>query len=92
MDLINISIDRNAYGSQIDSFEDDVIFLPTKQKIKAVFIRAPKITRVGKEVEVLAVHKKNPVLVRKDNVLVSTFHPEYLNPPVVHKYFFKNNI
>ena len=91
MGLIDIDTDRNAYGSQLHSFEEAVEFLPKKQEILATFIRAPKITRVGGEVEVLASHNNQPILVRQKNILAATFHPEYLEEPIIHNYFLQMN-
>lgn len=90
--LIDISISRNAYGSQINSFEDTVVFQPTNESMTAVFIRAPKIQAVGEGVTILAQHKGIPVLVRQGNILTSTFHPEYLDIPVVHQYFLESDV
>ncbi len=90
--LLDISITRNAYGPQIESFET-TISIPkiSKKKVGAVFIRAPKITRVGKGVEVLGVLKfgqyDEPVIVQYNNLLASTFHPELTNDTSVHEYF-----
>ncbi len=89
MGLIDITISRNAYGSQIHSFEDTIEFLPTREKLNAVFIRAPKITNIGDDVTVLAEYRSEPVIVQQGNVLASVSHPEYLNPPIVHRYFLK---
>ena len=69
--LIDIDIARNAFGRQIDSFE--AILEPD---YKACFIRAPRITRTGAEVEVLARYKGEPVFVRQGRVFAATFHPE----------------
>ena len=55
--------------------------------IKAIFIRAPKFTRVGDNVEILAKINNSPVLVRQDTILVSSFHPELTEDYSVHKYF-----
>jgi 5'-phosphate synthase pdxT subunit len=78
--LLDVSVARNAYGRQLDS---SVLRLTDLDRgalgeapLEAVFIRAPKITSVGKGVEVLARRDGDPVLVRKDNVLAATFHPE----------------
>jgi len=87
LQLIDTTISRNAYGSQINSFEDTITFEPSKEAINAVFIRAPKITGVGEGVTILAEHNGMPVLVRTQNILVSTFHPEYLDAPIIHRYF-----
>ncbi len=89
LNLIDVTILRNAFGAQIHSFEDAIFFGPTKETIIAVFIRAPKIQTVGERATILATLGGSPVLVQQENVLVSTFHPEYLTIPVVHKYFLE---
>jgi 5'-phosphate synthase pdxT subunit len=74
--LLDATVERNAYGRQIDS---TIIEQPTKLPggpLEMVFIRAPRITQVGKEVEVLAERDGFPVLVRQGNMLAATFHPE----------------
>lgn len=91
MGLIDIDTDRNAYGSQLHSFEEEVEFLPEKKKILATFIRAPKITHVGEWVEILASHQNQPILVQQKNILAATFHPEYLEVPEIHQYFLQMN-
>lgn len=84
---LNITVERNAYGRQIDS----AIFTgPTRlagKPLEMVYIRAPRITRVGDTVEVLAERDGFPVLVRGGNVLASTFHPELSDDNRVHEYF-----
>ncbi len=85
--LIDITVDRNAYGSQIDSFETDLTVRGIQGKVAVAFIRAPKITKVGKDVEVLATHDGDPVLVRQGNVLVGTFHPEARGETKIHQFF-----
>ncbi|MBJ7307863.1 MAG: pyridoxal 5'-phosphate synthase glutaminase subunit PdxT [Acidimicrobiia bacterium] len=88
---IDISVRRNAFGRQIDSFETDlsVIGLP-ESPVHAVFIRAPVVERVGPEVEILAaVEEGRPVACRQGNVLVTSFHPE-LSPDLrLHELFIK---
>src|SRR5439155_13649002 len=69
--LLDFDIERNAYGRQIDSFE--TVLEPDYQ---ACFIRAPRITRTGAGVEILARHKGEPVFVRQGRVFAATFHPE----------------
>lgn len=88
MGLIDIAIRRNAYGSQLESFvtELDVPVLG-KSPLEAVFIRAPQIESIGKNVEILAKHNGKPVFVREKNMLVSTFHPELTGDLRIHKYF-----
>jgi len=90
---IGISVERNAYGRQSDSFIEtgasDKNELGTG-KIEMVFIRAPKISRLGKNVKPLAFHGRQPVLVRQGNILASTFHPELSEGgSPVHEYFLK---
>lgn len=89
MKLIDAKLDRNAYGSQLHSFETLLEFLPSKEQIEGVFIRAPKIASYGEDVEVLIKHQKDPVMLRQGRVLLSTFHPEYNDPPVAHEYFLR---
>ncbi len=87
--LIDITVHRNAYGRQLDSFTDTIeIKLSDKfQKIEAVFIRAPKIIKVGKGVNALGHHKNNAVVVEKELILASTFHPELTDSRIIHRYF-----
>jgi len=83
--LINMKIERNAYGRQRESFE--VELNSEIGRIKAVFIRAPIIREIGKEVEVLAELDGNPVLVKQGENLACTFHPELVKETKVHEYF-----
>jgi len=82
---IDIGIRRNAYGRQIDSSIREGVFLGAP--IEMVFIRAPKIERVGPRVEVLATEGKDPVVVRQGKTLAATFHPELTDDDRVHKAF-----
>lgn len=86
--LMNIAVKRNAYGRQLDSFEAD-LQIKNIGEFHAVFIRAPKVVRVGPGVETLAEHDSAPVLVRQKNLLASSFHPELTGDPRVHKYFLE---
>ena len=85
--VLDVDVVRNAYGRQLDSFvgtatgEDGAA-------IEAVFIRAPKIARVGPGVEVLAREGEDPVLVRRENVYGATFHPELSDEPSLHRRIF----
>jgi len=74
--LLDIGVERNAYGRQVDSFAGEIDAPALGGKLPAVFIRAPKIRRVGAGVEILAALDGEPVLVRRENVLAATFHPE----------------
>lgn len=82
---IDISVRRNAFGRQVDSFEA-TINSPVGE-FHGVFIRAPRIERVGDEVEVLGSINNEPVLVRQGNVLAASFHPELSNDARLHEYF-----
>jgi 5'-phosphate synthase pdxT subunit len=82
---IDIGIRRNAYGRQIDSSIREGLFCGSR--IEMVFIRAPKIERLGPGVEVLATEGNDPVAVRQGKIMVSTFHPELSDDPRVHKSF-----
>src|SRR5580658_7592516 len=82
---LDITVRRNAYGRQIDSSIREGQF--RNEPIEIVFIRAPKIERVGEGVEVIATEGKDPVLVRKGKTLAATFHPELSDDPRIHQYF-----
>jgi pyridoxal 5'-phosphate synthase pdxT subunit len=87
--LIDVGVERNAYGRQRESFEAagtaDLGGAPAP--IEMVFIRAPRIRRVGEDVQTLARHAGEPVLARQGTVLVATFHPELTDDPTIHRYF-----
>ncbi len=90
--LIDITIQRNAYGRQIDSIDslgEQHEPLGTGS-LPMTFIRAPRITTIGNKVKVLATHNNEPVLVAQNNVLVATFHPELTNDLNVYEYWLKN--
>ena len=85
--LLDVEVERNAYGRQIDSFETDLAWTEDGGAIRGVFIRAPRIRRVGPGVRVLAELDGEPVLVRNGRVLAATFHPELTDDTRVHRYF-----
>ncbi len=90
--LIDMSVERNAYGRQIESFEaviGDEQLLPGSETLTAVFIRAPRITRIGTTVRVLARFESAPVLVQQDRLLAATFHPELTENRSIHAHFLK---
>ncbi|MFH0770049.1 MAG: pyridoxal 5'-phosphate synthase glutaminase subunit PdxT [Candidatus Peregrinibacteria bacterium] len=87
--LIDISIERNAYGTQRDSFEAKIHIRGVRLPVPVAFIRAPQITRVGKGVEVLAAWKGDPVLVRQGCILAGTFHPEVRGERAIHRMFLR---
>ena len=87
--LMDMTVLRNAYGRQMAS---DVFFGSSKLEpspMEMVFIRAPIIDKVGRDVEVLAEYGGNPVLVQKGNLLAATFHPELTSDTTVHRHFLK---
>lgn len=86
--LIDIAVERNAYGRQADSFVADVEASALGAALPAVFIRAPKIRRVGSGVSVLARWRGEPVLVRQGAVVAATFHPELTEDERVHRLVF----
>jgi 5'-phosphate synthase pdxT subunit len=85
--VMDISVRRNAYGRQIDSFESDLDVSGLREPFRAVFIRAPVIESIGEGVEVLAEHDGHPVLVRQGHLFASTFHPEMTPDARVHGMF-----
>jgi 5'-phosphate synthase pdxT subunit len=90
--LIDIDIMRNAYGSQLDSFEEEITITLNKKKLNvpAVFIRAPLIKSTGQKVRILGKNKAHEiVLAQEKNILVSTFHPELTDNLAIHQYFVK---
>jgi pyridoxal 5'-phosphate synthase pdxT subunit len=89
LNAIDITIRRNAYGRQIDSTIVEAATTLGGDPLEMVFIRAPRIERVGEGVEVLAKHGDDPVLVRKGSVMAATFHPELSNDMRVHQEFLK---
>jgi 5'-phosphate synthase pdxT subunit len=87
--LLDATIERNAYGRQVDSFETEVAVRGHDAPLRAVFIRAPRIRTVGPGVEVLARHDGSPVLVRSGRILAGTFHPELAGDDRLHRDFVK---
>lgn len=84
LEVLDVSVRRNAYGRQVDSFETDLDVKGLDAPLRAVFIRAPVIERVGDDVEVLAEVDGSPVLVRQGHLLASSFHPEIAGDARVH--------
>ena len=82
--VLDATVHRNAYGRQVDSFEDDVDVTGVGT-MHAVFIRAPVIASVGPDVEVLATHRDGPIVVRQDNIIAATFHPELAAESGLHR-------
>ena len=86
---LDITVRRNAYGRQIDSSIRQGKTTLGGDPLEMVFIRAPKIERVGREVEVLAREGNDPVLVRQGKAMAATFHPELSDDMRVHKAFLE---
>ena len=87
---LNITVRRNAFGRQVDSFESDIAFNDgSDQAIRAVFIRAPWVEKIGATVEVLASVDSHPVAVRSKTALATSFHPELTGDNRIHRYFIE---
>jgi 5'-phosphate synthase pdxT subunit len=84
---IDMTVRRNAFGRQVDSFEGDVAFAGLDDPVHAVFIRAPWVERVGPAVQVLAEAAGHPVAVRQGPVLATAFHPEMTGDRRIHRLF-----
>ncbi len=84
--LLDIAIERNAYGTQAQSFED-TIRVKGLGTISVRFIRAPVITKVSGGVEVLTLYGDQPVVVQSKRILATTCHPELLGETTLHEYF-----
>jgi 5'-phosphate synthase pdxT subunit len=86
--VMDISVRRNAFGSQLDSFEQVIDF--DGSNLNVAFIRAPIVERVGEEVKVLSTLSDGTVVaVRQQNMLATSFHPEITGETLVHEYFLK---
>jgi len=87
--FIDVGVERNAYGRQRESFEaqGEVTLDGRRQPLEMIFIRAPRIRRVGRDVDTLARHGGQAVMVRQGSVLAATFHPELTPAATVHEYF-----
>ncbi|MGA0377896.1 MAG: pyridoxal 5'-phosphate synthase glutaminase subunit PdxT [Ilumatobacteraceae bacterium] len=86
---IDIDVRRNAYGRQVDSFETDLTLSGDAEPLHAVFIRAPRIERMGANVMALAECDGAPVLVRSTSVMAASFHPELTDDDRVHRMFLE---
>lgn len=86
--ILDITVKRNAYGPQVESFETE-IEVSGVGSVKGVFIRAPVIEEVGSNVQVLGEWAGDPVIVRENNILFSTFHPELTEETRLHRYFLE---
>jgi 5'-phosphate synthase pdxT subunit len=84
---IDMTVRRNAFGRQVDSFEGDIVFSGLDEPVHAVFIRAPWVERVGAGVQVLAWVGRHVVAVRQGSVLATAFHPEMTGDRRIHHLF-----
>jgi pyridoxal 5'-phosphate synthase pdxT subunit len=84
---IDIGVRRNGYGRQVHSFEAEVELEGDTIPFHGVFIRAPRVERAGPDVQVLAVHGDDPVLLRQGRFLVAAFHPELTDDARLHERF-----
>jgi 5'-phosphate synthase pdxT subunit len=87
--LVDIEVDRNAYGRQVASFEADLALAGEDEPLRGVFIRAPRLREAGPEVEVLAEHDGEAVLLREGRFIVASFHPELTQDTRVHELFLE---
>jgi pyridoxal 5'-phosphate synthase pdxT subunit len=87
---LDITVRRNAFGRQVDSFESDIAFDDgSDELIRAVFIRAPWVEKVAGSVQVLAAIDSHPVAVRSETALATSFHPEITGDNRIHRYFIE---
>ncbi|MGH2786829.1 MAG: pyridoxal 5'-phosphate synthase glutaminase subunit PdxT [Actinomycetota bacterium] len=87
--IMDLTVHRNAYGRQVESFEADLAVTGMDDAFPAVFIRAPVVESVGPRVEVLATWDETPVLVRQGRLLASSFHPEISGDARIHELFVR---
>ena len=94
LDILDISVDRNAYGKQLDSFtsEIEVSLNSNNYSFSATFIRAPKIDKVGKNVKILSFYKNEPIVVKQGHHLGLAFHPELAKITFFHNYIFREQL
>jgi 5'-phosphate synthase pdxT subunit len=86
LSLIDITVRRNAYGRQVDSFEADLDVEGVEHPVRGVFIRAPIVEEIGEGVRVLAEHEDRPVVLEQENIVVASFHPELVGETGLHGY------
>ncbi|QUC64884.1 pyridoxal 5'-phosphate synthase glutaminase subunit PdxT [Nitrosopumilus sp. K4] len=90
LEYLDITLERNSFGRQHDSFEANISMDPINiPKYNAVFIRAPSVSATGSDVEVLSKFNEKIVAVKKGNVIGTSFHPELTEDTSLHKYFLK---
>jgi 5'-phosphate synthase pdxT subunit len=84
--LVDVTVRRNAYGRQVDSFEADLDVDGIEHPVRGVFIRAPVVEAVGDNVRVLASLEGRPVVLEQGNLLLASFHPELVGESALHGY------
>jgi pyridoxal 5'-phosphate synthase pdxT subunit len=87
--LVDLAVDRNAYGRQVASFEADLELEGDERPLRGVFIRAPRVREAGPDVEVLAALDCEPVALREGRIFVAAFHPELTDDTRIHERFLK---
>lgn len=85
--ILDMKIERNGWGRQINSFIEKIEINSFKKKFKAIFIRAPKIKSLNKNIEVLSKFSNTPIMIKKGHILGTTFHPELTKDTRIHEYF-----
>jgi pyridoxal 5'-phosphate synthase pdxT subunit len=85
--LVDLEVERNAYGRQVASFEADLAIAGEDEPLRGVFIRAPRVADAAPDVEVLAELDGEPVLLRQGRFIVASFHPELTDDTRVHELF-----
>ena len=85
--IIDITVERNAFGAQIHSFETSICLAPLPTPIHGVFIRAPIVTRTGPQVKTLAKYQNKTVAVQQGKILGTSFHPELTEDKRLHQWF-----
>ena len=89
LDVLDVVVERNAFGRQVDSFEQEIEIVGWDAPMMAVFIRAPWITKAANDVEILAEWDGHPVMVRQGNIIATAFHPELTTDTRVHRMFLE---
>jgi 5'-phosphate synthase pdxT subunit len=87
--VLDVTVQRNAYGRQVDSFEADVGVDGIDHPVRGVFIRAPRVEAIGPDVRVLAEHEGHPVVLEQGNIVVASFHPELVGETALHAYVLR---
>jgi 5'-phosphate synthase pdxT subunit len=87
LSLMDVTVRRNAYGRQVESFEADVEMDGLDHPVRGVFIRAPWVEDVGPDVRVLSTYEGRPVVLQQGSLLAASFHPELIGETGLHDYF-----